>query len=107
MIAARQRASRNWPTATAHGNRRLATVGLWDSFWYMVNGQRYDGRTVQRDSSVWFSNDGTTFDVRFDPENPAVAIAEGDVSARWLGGAGLVFILGTPVVASFLVWLNS
>jgi hypothetical protein len=72
-------------------------------FWYVADGRRYD-KSIQVGSYPV----GDDVEVRFDPDNPGVAVlAAGDAAIQVNIGAGVLALAAPFVLAWPLVWLGS
>jgi hypothetical protein len=78
---ARRRQSRFWPAIKGHviepGPMQRFIIATMVSFWYVVDGRRYDKSTQVRSRPT-----EADVEVRFDPDNPEIAVlATGDAAA--------------------------
>jgi hypothetical protein len=97
------RASRFWPTVKGHMLPYAISDGFAARFWYVVNGQRFDHSVIQL---KWPSPKDV--EVRFDPEDPEVAVlAQDDDTAWWNIAGGLITIAMAPVLGVLLVWMSN
>ena len=73
------------------------------SFWYVVDGRRYDKSIQVRSRPT-----ETDVEVRFDPDNPENAVlAAGDAAAQVNIWAGVTAFAAPFILAWPLVWLGS
>jgi len=104
---ARRRQSRFWPVVKGHviepGPVQPFIVATMVSFWYVVDGRRYDKSIQVRSRPT-----ETDVEVRFDPDNPEIAVlAAGDAAAQVNIWAGVTAFAAPFILAWPLVWLGS
>jgi hypothetical protein len=103
----RRRQSRFWPAVKGQviepGPMQPLIIPTMVSFWYVVDGRRYDKSIQVRSCPT-----ETDVEVRFNPDNPEIAVlAAGDAAALVNIWAGVTAFAAPFILAWPLVWLGS
>jgi hypothetical protein len=102
---AETRESKFWPMVKAHVfTEENNSVVQWVSYWYVVNGTRYESRFAPLSWMAQFPP-GTEINVRFDPENPETAVlATHDTMMKFNIRFGIFLMLAPFAIAWLLMW---